>query len=135
MGNGIDPEEQIDVDMLSATPPYSMAALPPLPEDSRPLGVRRARREDRQMPMRYRDILPHPPPHLPPQEIPNVFVQWPAGMEIPKNCSEMRCLPQRGGNHFYDKNQAVAWKAMCIMPRGSMRSLYLIQGDFNRYFI
>jgi hypothetical protein len=26
-----------------------------------------------------------------------------------------------GGNHFYHKNQAVAWKAMCIMPRGSMR--------------
>ena len=99
MGNGIDPEEQIDVDMLSATPPYSMAALPPLPEDSRPLGVRRARREDRQMPMRYRDILPHPPPHLPPQEIPNVFVQRPAGMEIPKNCSEMRCLPRSRGNH------------------------------------
>ena len=24
----------------------------------------------------------------------------------------------RGGNHFYDKNQAVAWKAMCRMPRG-----------------
>ena len=42
---------------------------------------------------------------------------------------------RRGGNHFYDKNQAVAWKAMCIMPGGSMRSLYLIQGDFNRYFI
>ena len=40
-----------------------------------------------------------------------------------------------GGNHFYDKNQAVAWKPMCIMPRSLMRSPYLIQCDFNRYFI
>ncbi|EDR12054.1 uncharacterized protein LACBIDRAFT_314223 [Laccaria bicolor S238N-H82] len=27
-----------------------------------------------------------------------------------------------GGIHFYDKNQTYAWRAMCIMPRGSMRS-------------
>ena len=40
-----------------------------------------------------------------------------------------------GGNHFYDKNQAVAWKPMCIMRRGLMRSPYLIECNFNRYFI
>ena len=40
-----------------------------------------------------------------------------------------------GGNHFYDKNQAVAWKLMCIMPTSVMRLPYLIQCDFNRYFI
>jgi hypothetical protein len=40
-----------------------------------------------------------------------------------------------GDNHFYDANQVVAWKAMCIMSTGSMRWLYLISGYFIAHFI
>jgi len=32
-----------------------------------------------------------------------------------------------GGDHFYDENQTSAWRAMCIMLRGSMKSH---NGDF-----
>jgi hypothetical protein len=38
-----------------------------------------------------------------------------------------------GGNHFYDKNQAIACSTSCIMPSGLMRYCLLI--TFSEFFI
>ena len=61
-----------------------------------PLAERRTRREHRQLPKRYRDMLPEPPPTLPPPSLPEDTQTDSCGPESPSN----RQVLKSGRNGF-----------------------------------